>query len=86
MKCIMLILVVGIVGCALGIWTGDSKAMDAEGNTIPGGYKPLVEWYRIRSRQLNKLEIFGKCGCSQVSVISKGRDFRSLHYTKMVAV
>lgn len=45
-KCIMLILVVGIVGCAFGIWTGDSKAMDAEGNTIPGGYKPLVEWYQ----------------------------------------
>lgn len=45
-KCIMLILVVGIVGCAFGIWSGDSKAMDADGNTIPGGYKPLVEWYQ----------------------------------------
>lgn len=44
-KCILLILVVGIVGCAFGIFTGDSKAMDAEGNTIPGGYTPLVEWY-----------------------------------------
>ena len=44
-RCIILILVVGIVGCAFGIWTGDSKAMDAEGNTLPGGYTPLVEWY-----------------------------------------
>ena len=35
-KCIILILVVGILGCAFGIWTGDSKAMDADGNTIPG--------------------------------------------------
>ena len=34
-KCIILILVVGILGCAFGIWTGDSKAMDADGNTIP---------------------------------------------------
>ena len=25
-KCIILILVVGILGCAFGIWTGDSKA------------------------------------------------------------
>ena len=46
-KCIILILVVGIVGCAFGIWAGDSKAMDAEGNTIPGGYTPLVEWYQL---------------------------------------
>lgn len=44
-KCIVLILVVGIVGCAFGIWTGDSKAMDADGESIPGGYTPLVEWY-----------------------------------------
>lgn len=29
-KCIILILVVGILGCAFGIWTGDSKAMDAD--------------------------------------------------------
>lgn len=42
-----LILVVGILGCAFGIWTGDSKAMDADGNTIPGGYTPLVEWYQL---------------------------------------
>ena len=46
-KCIILILVVGIHGCAFGIWTGDSKAMDADGNTIPGGYTPLVEWYQL---------------------------------------
>lgn len=46
-KCIILILVVGILGCAFGIWTGDSKAMDADGNRIPGGYTPLVEWYQL---------------------------------------
>lgn len=46
-KCIILILVVGILGCAFGIWTGDSKAMDADGNAIPGGYTPLVEWYQL---------------------------------------
>ena len=46
-KCIILILVVGILGCAFGIWTGDSKATDADGNTIPGGYTPLVEWYQL---------------------------------------
>lgn len=46
-KCIILILVVGILGCAFGIWTGDSKAMDADGNTIPEGYTPLVEWYQL---------------------------------------
>ena len=46
-KCIILILVVGILGCAFGIWTGDSKAMDADGNTIPGGYTPLVVWYQL---------------------------------------
>ena len=49
-NCIILILVIlvcGIVGCAFGIWTGDSKAMDADGNTIPGGYTPLVEWYQL---------------------------------------
>ena len=44
-KCILLILVCGIVGCAFGIWTGNSQAMDADGNTIPGGYNPLVAWY-----------------------------------------
>ena len=44
-RCIILILVVGIVGCAFGIWTGNSQAMDAAGNTLPGGYTPLVEWY-----------------------------------------
>lgn len=48
-KCILLILVVGIVGCAFGIFAGDSKAMDADGNTIPGGYTPIVEWYKYPS-------------------------------------
>lgn len=50
-KCILLILVVGIVGCAFGIWTGDSKAMDEDGNTIPGGYNPLVSWYQYPAPQ-----------------------------------
>ena len=44
-KCILLILACGIVGCAFGIWSGNSQAMDADGNTIPGGYNPLVAWY-----------------------------------------
>ena len=44
-KCIVLILVAGIVGSAFGIWTGDSKAIDENGAGINGGYKPLVEWY-----------------------------------------
>lgn len=38
-KCICLLLVIGIVGCAFGIWTGDA------GVGIHGGYDPLVEWY-----------------------------------------
>ena len=46
-KCIVLILVVAIAGCAFGIWSGDSKAIDAEGNGIPGGYDPVVEWYEL---------------------------------------
>ncbi len=50
-KCILLILVVGIVGCAFGIFAGDSKAMDDQGNTIPGGYTPLVEWYELPAEE-----------------------------------
>ena len=46
-KCIILILVVGILGCAFGIWTGDSKAIDENGAGINGGYNPLVEWYEL---------------------------------------
>ena len=45
-KCIVLILVVGILGCAFGIWSGDSKVQDEAGNPLPGGYTPLVEWYQ----------------------------------------
>ena len=45
-RCIVLILVVGILGCAFGIWSGNSQAMDADGNTLPGGYTPLVERYQ----------------------------------------
>ena len=44
-KCIILILITGIIGCAFGIFAGDSKAMDQDGKTINGGYNPLVEWY-----------------------------------------
>lgn len=44
-KCIILILITGIIGCAFGIFAGDSKAMDEKGVKINGGYNPLVEWY-----------------------------------------
>ena len=44
-RCIILILVVGIVGCAFGIWSGNSQVTDDDGNALPGGYTPLVEWY-----------------------------------------
>lgn len=44
-RCIILILVVGIVGCAFGIWSGNSQVQDENGNALPGGYTPLVEWY-----------------------------------------
>ena len=44
-KCIILILITGIIGCAFGIFAGDSKAIDADGHPIPGGYNPLVQWY-----------------------------------------
>ncbi len=50
-KCIALILVCGIVGCAFGIWAGSSNAMTADGTTIPGGYTPLVEWYQLPSAE-----------------------------------
>ena len=45
-RCIILILVVGIVGCAFGIWSGNSQVQDEKGNALPGGYTPLVEWYK----------------------------------------
>ena len=50
-KCILLILICGVVGCAFGIFAGDSKAMDADGNKIPGGYTPLVEWYELPAEE-----------------------------------
>ena len=53
-KCIILILVVGILGCAFGIWTGDSKAMDADGNTIPGDIHRLLSGISFRRSRLNK--------------------------------
>ncbi|MGX8832785.1 PTS system mannose/fructose/sorbose family transporter subunit IID [Amedibacillus sp. YH-ame6] len=46
-KCIVLILITGILGCALGIFAGDSKAQDTEGNTLQGGYTPAIEWYKL---------------------------------------
>ena len=45
-KCIVLILVCGILGTALGIWTGNSQAIDENGAGINGGYNPLIEWYQ----------------------------------------
>ena len=45
-RCIILILVCGIVGCAFGIWSGNSQVQDEDGNALPGGYTPLVEWYK----------------------------------------
>mgnify|MGYP000514954386 FL=1 len=53
-KCIILILVVGILGCAFGIWTGDSKAMDADGNTIPEDIHRLLSGISFRRSRLNK--------------------------------
>ena len=44
-RCIVLILVVGIIGCAFGIWSGNSQVTDENGNALLGGYTPLVEWY-----------------------------------------
>lgn len=44
-KCIVLILICGIAGTALGIWTGNSQAIDENGAGINGGYNPLVQWY-----------------------------------------
>ena len=44
-KCIVLILVCGIAGTALGIWTGNSQAIDENGAGINGGYNPLIQWY-----------------------------------------
>lgn len=44
-KCIVLILVCGIAGTALGIWAGNSQAIDENGAGINGGYNPLVQWY-----------------------------------------
>ncbi len=53
-KCIVLILVTGIIGCALGIWTGNSFALDADGNSIPGGYNPLLKWYDYAPKAAEK--------------------------------
>lgn len=39
-KSILMLLVVGIIGCMFGIWSGN----DNQGTY--GGYKPLVEWYQ----------------------------------------
>ena len=45
-KAIMLLLVIGILGTATGILAGDSNARHPEtGETIPGGYDPLIKWY-----------------------------------------
>ena len=45
-KAIMLLLVIGILGTATGFLAGDSNARHPEtGETIPGGYDPLIKWY-----------------------------------------
>lgn len=44
-KCIMLLIVVGIVGTMFGVLAGNSQAQDENGAPLPGGYTPLVEWY-----------------------------------------
>ncbi len=48
-KAIALLLVIGIAGTALGIWSGSAGAVNPEtGKGIRGGYNPLVEWYEYR--------------------------------------
>lgn len=46
-KCIGLLLVLGLVGTMFGVWAGSSGALDANGKPIGGGYTPLVEWYEL---------------------------------------
>lgn len=47
-KSIMLLLVIGILGTALGIFAGSANATNPDtGEGIPGGYNPLVEWYEL---------------------------------------
>ncbi|AMC94650.1 PTS acetylgalactosamine transporter subunit IID [Erysipelothrix larvae] len=46
-KCIALLIVIGLVGTFFGIWAGDSGVVDADGNSIPGGYTPVVRWYEL---------------------------------------
>ncbi len=46
-KCIGLLLVLGLVGTMFGVWAGSSGALDANGKPIDGGYKPLVSWYEL---------------------------------------
>lgn len=48
-KAILLLLVIGIGGTAVGIWSGDSGATNPETElAIRGGYNPLVNWYEYR--------------------------------------
>lgn len=45
-KAILLLLVIGLLGTATGILAGNSGAAHPEtGESIPGGYNPLIEWY-----------------------------------------
>lgn len=48
-KAIGLLLVIGLVGTAFGIFAGSSGAVNPDtGAAIRGGYNPLVEWYEYR--------------------------------------
>lgn len=53
-KCIALILVCGIAGCAVGLWGANSSAMDSDGNTINGGYNPAFKWYEYKPKPAPK--------------------------------
>lgn len=49
-KAILLLLVIGIGGTAVGIWAGDSGAVNPDTQEgIRGGYNPLINWYEYRT-------------------------------------
>lgn len=51
-KCIGLLLIIGLIGTAFGIWAGNSGVVDENGQGIQGGYEPLVEWYKLPSEDI----------------------------------
>lgn len=46
-KCIAFLLVLGLVGTMFGVWAGSSGVVDENGQSLAGGYTPLVEWYQL---------------------------------------